>query len=250
VPYGRVSYLPTAALLVRRTAVEKVASKAGPFDPAMPIGEDVDLVWRLHEAGWRIRYDPSHQVAHREPATWRGLLRRRRIYGTSTPMLAVRHPESMSPLLLHPWPTACVAALAARRPVAALLVFVGTGVRLRAALRRAGLTNADLPPRVAVNAAGQSVAQTWLGVGRYLIQFMPVLLAVGLARRRTRLAVAGLALAPPLADWIGRGRPSNPARFVGGYLADEIAYGVGVVCQSARERTAVPLRPTIVRRSQ
>jgi mycofactocin system glycosyltransferase len=250
VPYGRVSYLPTAALLVRRKAVDEVAGSDGPFDAAMSIGEDVDLVWRLHEAGWRIRYDPSHQVAHREPGTWRRLLRRRRIYGTSTPMLAVRHPDAMSPLFLYPWPTACVAALAARRPAAALLAVAATGRQIRATLRRAGLTDTELPSTVVANAAAHSVAQTWLGAGRYLIQFAPAVLAVGLFHRRTRLAAAGLALAPPLADWLDRGRPIGPTRFLAGYWADEIAYGIGVVSQSVRERTAVPLRPiVVVRRS-
>src|SRR5262249_9724176 len=51
-PGGRISYVPTASLIVRREAV-----RAG-FDPALRYGEDVDLVWRLYDAGWRIRYDP------------------------------------------------------------------------------------------------------------------------------------------------------------------------------------------------
>ncbi len=249
VPYGRVSYLPTAALLVRRKALDEVAGPGGPFDAAMSIGEDVDLIWRLHNAGWRIRYDPSHQVRHEEPSTWRGLLRRRRIYGTSTPMLAVRHPDAMAPLVLYPWPTACVAALVARRPVPALLALAGTGIRLRTALRRTGMSDAHLSPTALGGAAVQSVAQTWLGVGRYLIQFAPGLLAAGVLHRRTRLPAAALALAPPLTDWAGRGRPIGPARFVAGYLADEIAYGLGVITQSMRERTLTPLRPVMVQRS-
>ncbi|HET6953163.1 MAG TPA: glycosyltransferase, partial [Acidimicrobiales bacterium] len=42
-PGSRVPYVPTAALLVRRTALASV----GGFDPRMRVGEDVDLVWRL-----------------------------------------------------------------------------------------------------------------------------------------------------------------------------------------------------------
>ena len=59
------------------------------FDESMRTGEDVDLVWRLHEAGWRIRYDPAVQVAHHEPATWPALLARRYRYGTSAAPLAL-----------------------------------------------------------------------------------------------------------------------------------------------------------------
>jgi mycofactocin system glycosyltransferase len=249
IPYGRVSYLPTAALLVRCKALSGVAVSDGPFDAAMPIGEDVDLIWRLHEAGWRIRYDPRHQVGHQEPATWRALLHRRRIYGTSTPMLAVRHPEAVSPLLLQPWPTACVAALVARRPAVAVVALAATATRLHASLRKAGVRLGDLPPRTVARGATRSVLRTWEGIGRYLIQFAPALLVAGLLHRRTRLVAAGLALIPPLDEWIDRGRPLDPARFAAGYLADEVAYGAGVVSQSLRERTTVPLRPIAVRRS-
>jgi hypothetical protein len=116
-------------------------------------------------------------------------------------------------------------------------------------LRRAGLSDTELSSAAVVKAAARSVTQTWLGVAHYLIQFAPALLAAGLLHRRTRMGAAGFALAPPLADWIERGRPIGPTRFVAGYWADEIAYGIGVVAQSVRERTVVPLRPIIVRGS-
>jgi hypothetical protein len=243
-----VSYLPTAALLVRRAAIDDVAGPRGVFDPAMTRGEDVDLIWRLHEAGWRVRYDPSQRVRHQEPASWRGLLRRRHRYGTSTPMLAARHPDAMAPLFVAPWPGLCVAALAARRPVAALVALALGGVQLRRTLRDAGVADADLSPQTLAGGAVQSVARTWEGVGRYLIQFAPPVLAAGLLHRGTRLAAAGFMLAPALADWVARGKPLDPFRFVAGYLADEMAYGGGVLSQCVRERTLVPLRPIIVRR--
>ncbi len=31
---------------------------------AMQVAEDVDLVWRLHDAGWRVRYEPAAVVRH------------------------------------------------------------------------------------------------------------------------------------------------------------------------------------------
>jgi len=45
VPGGPVGYVPSACMMVRRSAVG-----AG-FDPSLRIGEDVDLVWRLHDQG-------------------------------------------------------------------------------------------------------------------------------------------------------------------------------------------------------
>jgi hypothetical protein len=43
----RVSYVPTAAVIARVTALDDV----GWFDEGLRFGEDVDLVWRLDEAG-------------------------------------------------------------------------------------------------------------------------------------------------------------------------------------------------------
>src|ERR1700734_3024607 len=74
-PMTRVAYVPTAALLARRAAL------GGGFDEALRWGEDGDLVWRLTEAGWRVRYDPGVRVRHREPASRAALLRRRFRYG-------------------------------------------------------------------------------------------------------------------------------------------------------------------------
>ena len=53
VPGTRVAYVPTAALVVRRAALARGAGAGSVFDPALRWGEDVDLVWRLHAAGWR-----------------------------------------------------------------------------------------------------------------------------------------------------------------------------------------------------
>ena len=61
VPRSRVAYVPSAALLVRRAAVG-----AG-FDDDMHVAEDVDLVLRLHAAGWRLRYEPAAAGRARPP---------------------------------------------------------------------------------------------------------------------------------------------------------------------------------------
>jgi GT2 family glycosyltransferase len=80
---------------MRRDVVASIS-----FDEALRYGEDVDLIWRLHDAGWRIRYDPSVEVRHDEPATWGELLARRHRYGTSAAPLAIRHPQYISPAVL------------------------------------------------------------------------------------------------------------------------------------------------------
>jgi mycofactocin system glycosyltransferase len=234
-PRSRITYVPSAALVVRRAALDDV----GAFDETLRVGEDVDLVWRLAAAGWRIRYDPSVHVMHREPATWPQLLSRRYRYGTSAGPLARRHPEAISPLVLHPWPTITVAAALARRPlVAAGAAGIGAATMARA------LRAADVPTTGLLPAMANGVRQTWLGLGRYLTQFAAPALFAALCSRRTRLAATALLLGPPLAAWAPR-RVLDPVRFTLGSLADEVAYGTGVWVGSARARTLRAARPVV-----
>ncbi|MCU1588042.1 MAG: mftF, partial [Frankiales bacterium] len=59
-PGAAVAYVPTACLVVRLAALPR-------FDEQLRYGEDVDLIWRMTDAGWQVRYDPSVEVAHDEP---------------------------------------------------------------------------------------------------------------------------------------------------------------------------------------
>jgi cellulose synthase/poly-beta-1,6-N-acetylglucosamine synthase-like glycosyltransferase len=82
-PGRNVPYVPSAALIVR--------TELARFDEALRYGEDVDLVWRLLDGGWRVVYEPDVVVHHDE----RRRLRRRFRYGTSAAPLAARHPDRM-----------------------------------------------------------------------------------------------------------------------------------------------------------
>jgi len=245
VPGARVSYVPTAALLARRSALLEAARGETVFDPTMPVGEDVDLIWRLHERGWRIRYEPAVRIGHHEPPTWGGLLLRRFRYGTSAAPLAVRHPVAISPLALHPWPALTVAALLARRPLAAAAAFGMANLTMRRRLRRAGVPTRGVP-----RAMAEATYRTWLGIGRYAAQFagpaLLALLASGGRRRSRSIAVASLLLGPPLAAWAERRPDLDPVRFTLGVLADDMAYGAGVWAGCLRHRTVIPVRPVIV----
>jgi mycofactocin system glycosyltransferase len=249
VPGTRVAYVPTAALVVRRTALLDVINDRDVFDPGLRYGEDVDLVWRLHEADWRIRYDPCVEVRHYEPDTWPGLLARRFHYGTSAGPLARRHPTAIAPLVLQPWLTLTVAGLLARRPAAAGLSFAAAVLAMIRTLRRA-----DVPATGVVRPMLTGVHQTWLGIGRYGTQFAAPLLAAVLVapggstpsrRWGRRAAVASLLLGPPLTTWAARRPALDPLRFVLGQLADDIAYGAGVWAGCVRARTATPIRPAV-----
>ncbi|MGK5112423.1 mycofactocin biosynthesis glycosyltransferase MftF, partial [Geodermatophilus sp. CPCC 205506] len=130
-----VSYVPSAALLARRGAL------GTGFDESMRVAEDVDLVWRLTVAGWRVRYEPAAAVAHEHPATTREWLRRRAFYGTGAAQLAARHGAAVAPVVVSPsTAAACALLLSGRRPavLAAGGVLAVTAGRLARRLARPG----------------------------------------------------------------------------------------------------------------
>jgi GT2 family glycosyltransferase len=64
----RVPWAIGAFLLIRRKAWEEI----GGFDPTFWMSaEDLDLGWRMHEAGWFTRYEPAAVVHHAESAATR-----------------------------------------------------------------------------------------------------------------------------------------------------------------------------------
>ncbi|MDQ6851693.1 MAG: mycofactocin biosynthesis glycosyltransferase MftF [Actinomycetota bacterium] len=240
-PGTPVSYVPTAALIVRRAALLELVRNGAVFDPDLRIGEDVDLIWRLHAAGWRVRYDPSVEVRHREPATWPALLSRRFRYGTSAAPLSQRHGAAVAPIVLHPWPALTVAALLAGRTKLAVGAFAASVLAMVRTLRRA-----NVPTRGVQRAMAGAATRTWLGTGRYGIQFAaPLLVAAARGGWGRRAAAASLLLAPPLDAWRGNRKTLDPARFTIGWLADQVCYGAGVWVGCLRQRTTVPLRPLV-----
>jgi len=241
-PGAAIAYVPTAAVLARREALVKLAHDGQVFDESLRVGEDVDLVWRLHEAGWRIRYDPSVQVVHHEPATWPELLARRYRYGTSAAPLAQRHPGDVVHLVLQPWPAATVAALLAGKPATAAATFCTALASTDQWLRRA-----EVPTSGLTRATAEATTQTWLGLGRYATQFAaPLLFGVFTAGRWSqRAAVASLLLGPPVISWRKGPGTLDPATYVIGRIADDVAYGLGVWAGCLAGRTIEPLRPVI-----
>jgi mycofactocin system glycosyltransferase len=222
-PGTAVAYVPTAALVVRRTALV-------PFDEALRYGEDVDLVWRLVEAGGVVRYDPSVVVEHSEPTEVLPRLIRRYRYGTSAAPLSQRHPGALTHLVLPPWPTAVVALLLGRRRRLALAAAAVPAARLDQQLH---------DPETSLRCVGAATAGTALGLGRALQLLGP--LAWWAAARDRR--VAALLLAPVVHEWWQRRPEERPVAFGARVLLDQAAYGAGVVAGCVRSGAAEPLLP-------
>jgi GT2 family glycosyltransferase len=78
----------TANLLVRRVAFDAV----GGFAEGIRSGGDVDLCWRLRDAGWTLEYRPGAGVVHRHRETLPGFLGQIARYGAGARWLDRRHP--------------------------------------------------------------------------------------------------------------------------------------------------------------
>jgi cellulose synthase/poly-beta-1,6-N-acetylglucosamine synthase-like glycosyltransferase len=77
---GEPMGFPTGNVAYRRAALDPV----GPFDAAMPWGEDIDLAWRVQAvAGFQGVYVDDAVVYHKHRSTVTGLLRQYWKYGTS-----------------------------------------------------------------------------------------------------------------------------------------------------------------------
>jgi hypothetical protein len=127
--------------------------------------------------------------------------------------------------------------VAARRPIAALAVAMGTTVALRRKLH-------DLPVEEPVRLAG--LGHLYAGrqvAGAITRAWWPLALVVALLVRRSRPALIAAATLPPLLDWAKGARTRDPLRYIGLRVADDIAYGAGVWRGVIDERACGALAP-------
>jgi mycofactocin glycosyltransferase len=235
-PGSRVPYLPAAAIVVRVEALRAV----GGFDEELRVGEDVDLVWRLHAAGWRVRYEPAATVQHVPRPTWAAWLRQRHLYGTSAAPLASRHGPAVAPVRLDRW-SIVVWVLAIVHPLAGAAVAAGTTAALARKLRA---LRSPWPVSVRLAGLGNLYAGRVLASALVRAWAPGTLLAAIVSRRARRVVIAALIL-PPLLTW-RRGRsPLDPARAVALSIADDAAYGTGVWRGVWRARSLAAVRPDL-----
>jgi mycofactocin glycosyltransferase len=264
-PGARVPYVPGAALVVRRTAA------GDGFRYGMHVGEDVDFVWRMGAAGWRVRYEPGAVMGHDHRVTFRAWFGRRADYGTSAAALEQLHPGAVRPLYASWWTAAAWAAALARRPAAAAAL---TGAATALLARRLSSVTGERWPvparqaagssdnskkwwrasrpaegaawRLAVRLAGGGTAAAARPLGSALSRtWWPAAIPAALAVKKLRAPVAALILLPPLLDWADRRPPLDPARYVAARLLDDAAYSLGVWQGCLARRTVRPLLPVI-----
>ncbi|MFT4199407.1 mycofactocin biosynthesis glycosyltransferase MftF [Gordonia sp. (in: high G+C Gram-positive bacteria)] len=244
-PGGRVPYVPSAAMAVRRSAFPG-------FDEGLRVAEDVDLCWRMSADGWQLRYDPIARVAHDHRTALSAMLDRRRFYGTGAAFLAERHGRAAAPLAMGGSIALALAALLTRTRLGLVVAAVALGVagwRLRA--RLAALPDRNrVAVRLTAQAAGNGLLQTGSAVTRH---YWPIAVLGALASRRLRRLFVRIALADAAVAWVRLARAEHripridPLSFFVLRRLDDLAYGTGLWQGALTRRDPTALLPVFTR---
>ncbi|OMC06572.1 mycofactocin system glycosyltransferase [Mycolicibacter heraklionensis] len=246
VPYGKVAYVPSAAIICRSSTLREV----GGFDEALQSGEDVDLCWRLVDAGSRLRYEPIAQVAHDHRVALRDWMARKAFYGGSAAPLSARHPDKAAPMVISGWALAGWALMAlgsALGYLVSLAIAALTGHRVARSMR-----GPDTAPADVLMVTLRGLANAGLQLASALCRhYWPVALLAACLSQRCRRALLLAAIADGVVDWLRHARSDDDSRPLGlpAYLllkrVDDLAYGAGLWSGVVRERNLAALKPQI-----
>ena len=217
---SRVSYVPTAALMIRTDLLREHRG----FDESLRYGEDVDLVWRLLEADVVCRYEPAVTVHHSPRASLLDAWKQRVSYGSAAAPLDQRHRGAATPLRINRWSAGAWGTLASGYPLIGLIIGAASTVALerkissqpdsrQLALRLAGRGNIHAGRMIA-----QAVTRTW----------WPIALLLSLCSRRARRVTCAAIVLPSLMSWFTKKPKVDPVSYCALKLADDVAYGTGV----------------------
>lgn len=237
-PQSPRSFVPGAALLVRRSLGSSL------FDAALDLGEDVDLVWRLCDAGWLVRYEPQSMVAHDMRPGLAEWLRQRFRYGTSAAILAGRHGEAVAPLQGTPATLGAWALIGLGHPVAGL----GLGALGLEQLRERLAPFGEEATSMAVTLYSRYAITSGPHLARQVVRtYGPLLVLGAFASRALRRFALAAFLISALDRWRRAGGRTNVASFAAYSTLDDMAYGTGVLWGALEHRSARVLMPRLVR---
>lgn len=247
VPYGTVSYVPSAAIICRRSALVDAVG----FDETLRCGEDVDLCWRLVESGARLRYEPIALVAHDHRVGVRDWMARKAFYGQSAAPLSIRHPDKTAPLVISGWTLLLWLLMAMGSGLGYLVSVVIAAVTARRIANT--LDGVDSKPgdvaMLAARGLGSAALQLASAICRH---HWPIALVAAILFRRFRHIVLVAAVIDGVADWVSRHNNDDAQTKQLGvvpYLVlkrlDDLAYGAGMWVGMVQERHLGPLKPQI-----
>lgn len=234
VPNGAITYVPSACLVVRR------ASFGEGFDETLRVGEDVDFVWRLHDQGWLVRFVAEVTVGHRARSSWGSWWRQRVRYGQSSSELAKRHGERLAPLRVDAWTLAAWSSALVGKPVVGLRILGAARDQLR---ERLGPTT-DNPDQVAGELVGRGMVRAGPLMARAAVRTFGIAILLSTLHPKFRRRALILFVVGTAYRW-----RSTRVRAVDIPLAvaDDLAYGAGVMSGALRSRSLGALRPHITK---
>ena len=234
-PGNPVSYVPSTVMFVRRSAIGLG------FDEELPIGEDVDFVWRLHTSGGRVRYAPEVDVLHEHPARLRQLVARRYIYACSVGMLARRHPGALPAVWITPAAAlAWALAIGGRRSSSAAVV-IWSIARAERRLRDVTPASRRLAATLVLRGFGHTVAGLSRAVRR---AWSPPLLVVAWRRPRVQGVLAAAFAVRILEDALATSDVRSILSDAPLRVLDEVVAAAGTWDGCIRSRTPRPLLPS------
>ncbi len=234
VPGGAVPYVPSACLLVRR------ASFGSGFNENLRVGEDVDLVWRLHDQGWLARYVADVVVTHRARANWSDWWRQRVRYGESASALAKLHGTRLAPFRADTWTLFAWSSALSGKPMVGLRIISAA----RDQLRERMLDTTDNADRVAGELVGRGMVRAGGPMARAAVRTFG--LAILVSALHPKLRKRALVLFAVGTAWRWRSTKVH-ALDVPLALVDDAAYGAGILKGAITHRTLGALKPHITK---
>jgi len=238
VVYGvPVGWLPSATVIVRRSACSNP-----PFEPGMRVGEDVDLFWRMEEAGWTIRYAPDVVTYHEVRTSLKDFSTRRASYGGSAAPLEQRHENRLIPARPSLTGLGVLTALALGRPWLSLAI---AGYELS---RQRQILDRDVPLPVAAEMTGRIIYSDAFWLGHLLRRdWWPVGALVLALTPKSRLArgVAVAMLMEPVRDHLLSPTRLDPVRSLALRALDDASYGTGVIAGALRWKVLNVIAPRV-----
>ncbi|MGB8197201.1 MAG: mycofactocin biosynthesis glycosyltransferase MftF [Acidimicrobiales bacterium] len=234
IPGGSVPYVPSACLLVRRSSFGEG------FDETLRYGEDVDFVWRLHDQGWLVRYVADVIVTHRARDSWRGWWAQRARYGQSSSELATRHGTRLAPFRADTWTLLTWTSALLGKPMVGYRIIVAA----RDQLRERMLATTDNADNVAGELVGRGMVRAGPLMARAVVRTFGVAVVLLAVHPKLRRRVLTLFIVGTAYRW-------RSARLrlvdipIG--IADDVAYGTGVMAGAVRSRSLGALTPHITR---
>ena len=96
----RAEHVPGCNMAFRKEVLEEL----GGFDPVFTAaGDDVDLCWRVLDAGHEIGFHPAALIWHHRRSGFRTYLRQQKGYGRSEALVEARHPARFTPAGTARW---------------------------------------------------------------------------------------------------------------------------------------------------